>query len=76
MLIQIFGLFGGLSLVITFSLDMGLFFFFSAVLGLPCSMGFSLVAVSGGYYLVAVQSFSLWWLLWLQSIGSRAPGLQ
>ena len=33
MLIQIFGLFGGLSLVITFSLDMGLFFFFFGCAG-------------------------------------------
>ena len=30
-------------------------FIYLAVLGLPCSMGFSLVVVSGGYSLVEVQ---------------------
>ena len=55
LLIQIFELFGGLSLVIAFSLDMGLFLGGGAVLGLPCYVDFSLVAGSGGYYLVAVH---------------------
>ena len=30
-------------------------FIYLAVLGLPCSLGFSLVVVSGGYSLVEVQ---------------------
>ena len=35
----------------------------------------SLVAASGGYFLVAVQGFSLQWFLLLWSTGSRASGL-
>ena len=45
------------------------------VWGLPCCAGFSLVATSRGYSLVAV-GFSLQWLLLLESTGSRALGLQ
>ena len=36
--------------------------------------GLSLVAVSGGYSLLRGAGFSLWWLLLLQSTGSRRPG--
>ena len=37
--------------------------------------GLSLVVVSGGYYSLQCAGFSLWWLLLLQSMGSRR-GLQ
>ena len=37
--------------------------------------GLSLVAVSGGYSLLQCAGFSLWWLLLLQSMGSRCTGL-
>ena len=43
-----------------------------SVLGLCCCMGFPLVAASVGCSLVVVHSFFLWWLLLLQSTGSRA----
>ena len=36
--------------------------------------GLSLVAVSGGYSLLRCVGFSLWWLLLLQSMGSRCAG--
>ena len=36
--------------------------------------GLSLVAVSGGYSLLRDAGFSLWWLLLLQSTGSRRAG--
>ena len=49
---------------------------FLSVLRLDCHMGFSLVVASGGYSLVVVPSFSLQWLLSLQSTGSRAHRLQ
>ena len=48
-------------------------YLFLTALGLCCCVGSSLVAVSGGYSLVAVQ-FSLQWLLLLQSKGSRHTG--
>ena len=38
--------------------------------------GLSLVAEGRGYSPVVVQGFSWWWLLLLQSTGSRAHGLQ
>ena len=44
------------------------FFFFLAVLGL-CCFRLSLVAVSGSYSPLWCSSFSLWWLLLLQSTG-------
>ena len=34
----------------------------------------SLVAVSGGYSLLQCAGFSLWWLLFLWSMGSRQAG--
>ena len=46
-----------------------------AALGPGCWAAFPLVAARGGYSLVAVCSFSLWWLL-LWSPGSGAHGLQ
>ena len=46
-----------------------IYLFFLAVLGLCCLAGFPLVAESRGY------SWMLWWLLLLQSTGSRACGL-
>ena len=36
--------------------------------------GLSLVAASGGYSSLRCMSFSLWWLLLLQSMGSRHVG--
>ena len=49
---------------------------FSAVLGLCCHTGFSLVAASGGCSRVVIPGFSLRWLLSLQSTGSRVHRLQ
>ena len=46
-----------------------------AALGLCCSVGFSLVAASGGYSLGWGTGFSLRWLLLSQSMVSRAHGL-
>ena len=45
-------------------------FLFKPVLGLPCYMGFSLVATTGGYSSLQ-RTDSLLWLLLLQSTGSR-----
>ena len=39
------------------------------MLGLHCYTGFSLVVASGGYSSLRCRSFSLWWLLLLQSTG-------
>ena len=36
--------------------------------------GLSLVVASGGYSLLWCMGFSLWWLLLLQSMGSRHTG--
>ena len=55
------------------------FFFvylFMDVLGLCCRTGLSVVVASECYSLVGVCELSLWWLLMLQSTGSRAGGLQ
>ena len=41
---------------------------------LAAARGLSLVAVSGGYSLLRDAGFSLWWLLLLQSTGSRHAG--
>ena len=38
--------------------------------------GLSLVVASGGYSSLWCMGFSLWWLLLLQSMGSRVRGLQ
>ena len=46
------------------------------MLGLRCCTGFSLVAVSRGYSLVAVHGLLSRWLLLLWSMVSRACGLQ
>ena len=50
-----------------------------AALGLCCwvfvaACGLSLVAASGGYSSLQCAGFSLWWLLLLQSSGSRHAG--
>ena len=50
-------------------------YLFLAVLRLHCYEGFSLVLVRGTLYL-GCRCFSLWWLLLLQSKGSRVQGLQ
>ena len=54
------------------------FFFnlFLAVLGLHCCSGFSLVVASGRYCSSRCAGFSLWWLLLLQSTGSRVQSFQ
>ena len=49
---------------------------FLAVLGLHLLCGPSLVADIRGMSLLAVHVFSLWWLLLLRSLGSRACRLQ
>ena len=54
------------------------FFFFFTVFKkfyfwLLCA-GLSLVVVSRGYSLLQCKAFSLWWLLWLWSTGSRHLG--
>ena len=46
------------------------------MLGLCCRVGFSLVAESRGYCFWWCHSFSLRWLLWFRSTGSRAGRLQ
>ena len=51
-------------------------YLYLAVLSLLCCTGSSLVAVSRGYRSLQCVGFSLWWLLLLQSTGSRAYGLQ
>ena len=38
------------------------------------AFGISLVVASGGYSLLQYEGFSLWWLLLLQSMGSRHAG--
>ena len=45
------------------------------MLGLCCHAGFSPLVANRGYSLLVVLWFSLWWLLLLQSMGSRACGL-
>ena len=59
--------------------DIGLknFFLFLvlAELGLRFCVGFSLASASGATLELQCLGFSLWWLLWLWSTGSRAHGL-
>ena len=52
-----------------------LFSFFVAVLGLRCCASFSLVAASRGYSSLRGEGFTLQWLLFLWSTGSRAQAL-
>ena len=40
------------------------------------ALGLSLVVASRDYSSLWCTGFSLWWLLWLQSSGCRASGLQ
>ena len=47
---------------------------FLVELGIHGCKGISLVAMSGGYSLLCCSDFSLWWLLLLQSTGSRHLG--
>ena len=49
-------------------------FFFGCVGSSLLSAGFSLVAESRGYSSLWCAGFSLWWLLLLQSRGSRHAG--
>ena len=48
------------------------FYLLLAVLGVCCYAGFSLLAASAGFSLVAVHGFSQWWILLLPSMGPRA----
>ena len=47
-------------------------FIFGCIGSLLLHEGFSLVVVSGGYSSLWYAGFSFWWLLLLQSMGSRA----
>ena len=51
-------------------------YLFLSLLGLHCCMGFSLVTVNGGYFLVAGHKPLIAVDFLLQSTGSRAHGLQ
>ena len=50
------------------------FFFFWLSWVFVAARGLSLVAESGGYSSLWCAGFSLWWLLLLQSTGSRHAG--
>ena len=50
------------------------FHLFLAESDLPCSAGFSLVVGSRDFSSLQCAGFSLWWLLLLQSTGSRHVG--
>ena len=50
-------------------------YLFLAMLGLCCIWGLSPVVVSRADSLAVVMGFSLWWLLFLWSMGCRAHGL-
>ena len=52
-------------------LNFFLFFYFWLRWVFVAACGLSLVAVSRGYSSLGCTGFSLWWLLWLQSMGSR-----
>ena len=53
-------------------LCLSIIFFFGSVGSSLLRMGFfPLVAASGGYSSLQYMGFSLWWLLLLQSMGSR-----
>ena len=47
-------------------------FMFFGLLVLCCWAGFSLVVETGAYLSLQYMGVSLWWLLLLQSMGSRA----
>ena len=51
-----------------------LFIYFLTALGIRCWAGLSLDAARGGYSSSQCAGFSLWWLLLLQSTGSRRAG--
>ena len=58
-----------LSFFLRFLMSIFCYLFISAVMGLHCGMGFSLVAKNGGYSLLWSSGFSL------RSAGSRVLGL-
>ena len=66
----------GRPVLLFFDDDLFLIYLFLAVLGLCCYAGFSLVVPSGGCSRVVLPGFSPWWLLSLQSTGSRVHRLQ
>ena len=51
-------------------------YLFSAVLDLHCCLGFSLVAVSGGYSVIVAHGFLIAVASLVTQHDSRAPGLQ
>ena len=57
-----------------FELFFCLFVCFSFIFGFIAAHGLSLVVVSGGYSSLQCRGFSLRWLLFLRSTGSRSPG--
>ena len=58
----------------TFSLNYLFIYLFLAMLGLHCFVRLFLVVMSRDYSLFWCVGFSLWWLLLLQSTGSRHTG--
>ena len=60
-----------LGLYLTFPLIGYLFIYFWLCWAFVAARRLSLVTVSGGYSLLRCVGFSLWWLLLLQSMGSR-----
>ena len=57
-----------------FLIDLFILFYFWLRWVFAAVRGLSLVAVSGGYFLLQCAGFSLWWLLLLWSTGSRHVG--
>ena len=64
----------GIGFQIIFSCVIVVFFFFWLHWVSIVAHGLSPVAASGGYSLLWCTGFSLWWLLLLQSMGSRGAG--
>ena len=57
-----------------FTIFFNKFIYFWLCWAFVAALGFSLVAASGGYSSLRCVGFSLWWLLLLQSSGSRCTG--
>ena len=57
---------------ISFILILFIYVFIFGLLVLCCWAGFSLVVETGAYLSLQYMGVSLWWLLLLQSMGSRA----
>ena len=61
-------------IIISFLINLFILFIFGCIGSLLLCVGFSLVAVSGGYSSLQCAGFSLRWLLLLRSMGSRHAG--